>query len=451
MFHYPTSYRCYTLAKIGFGSAYLWFVLDFFRIHVAVWNQLAPLLSDPAQITFSGIPFLDVYLRQLAIFVSGKSMVWFFLFSAPIAVGIYLWGRCRWLQFAMGCWMSFSMVSLNSLVGVFNSTADIWVNFVFVIYGLTALICSNDEWEHHEPGFNRLKWHDNPTLASRYAWLAVWLQFIVYLFAGVNKLIYGWTPWTKGLALQNLAFDSSMHQFVRGMHVPYLISLILCYVTLFQRLVVPFGFFFKRSRLWSVLILVTMHVGYAILMSVNLFPVIGIASLLLILPPRKWEPALPIAEVPGRNSRKPKIDRGPLKLIPYVTIGVFSVWLFLESARLTVAHPEPWENKLMIVPVWRMFADGGVYAGGKWRFIIETPRGDIDETKVAIGMLPGLWRDRFYIDDIFHEILNKNTGPGSLPDKLAKATEDEYSQRQHLTNGDPTILNSGFDIYMRTN
>jgi hypothetical protein len=450
MFLYQTSYRCYTLAKIGFGLAYLWFVFDFFRIHVAVWHQLAPLLSDPSQITFSGSRFWDVYFRQLAICVSGKAMVWLFLFSAPIAVGIYLWGRCRWLQFGMGCWMSFTMVSLNSLVGVFNSTADIWVNYVFIIYSLTALICSNDEWENHEPGFDRLKWHHNPTLVSTYAWLAVWLQFIVYLFAGVNKLIYGWTPWIKGFALQNLAYDSSMHQFVRGMHVPYVVSLILCYVTLFQRLVVPFGFFFRRFRLWSVLILGTMHIGYAILMSVNLFPVIGIASLLLIVPPRKWESALPIAKKLERNKARVKIGCRALKLIPGAIVGVFSVWLFLESARLTVAHPEPWENKLMIVPVWRMFADGGANAGGEWRFIIETPHGDIDETKMASGLLPGLWRDRFYIDDIFHEILNKNTGPGSLPEKLAKATEDEYSRNQRLINGDPTILNSGFDIYLRS-
>src|SRR6202012_3389958 len=102
----------------------------------------------------------------------------------------------------------------------------------------------------------------------------------------INKLVDGWTPWTTGVALQNLAIDSSMHDFVRGTHVPYWLSLILCYVTLGQRLVVPFGFFLKRYRIWSVLILGTMHIGYAILMQVNLFPVVGIASLLLILPAR---------------------------------------------------------------------------------------------------------------------------------------------------------------------
>ncbi len=41
MFRYLTSYRFYTLAKIGFSLAYLWYVADFFRIHNAIWNQLS--------------------------------------------------------------------------------------------------------------------------------------------------------------------------------------------------------------------------------------------------------------------------------------------------------------------------------------------------------------------------------------------------------------------------
>src|SRR5580658_2174005 len=182
--------------------------------------------------------------------------------------------------------MSFSMISLNCLVGVFSSTVDVWVNLVFVIYGLVALVSPADEWEKSEAGLSLARWRDDPQLASAFAWLVVWLQFLVYFFAGVNKLVLGWVPWTTGVALQNLAIDSSIHDFARGTHVPYWISLVLCYVTLIQRLVVPFGFFFMRYRFWSVLILGTMHVGYAILMNVNLFPLIGIASLLMILPPR---------------------------------------------------------------------------------------------------------------------------------------------------------------------
>jgi hypothetical protein len=93
MFRYLTSYRFYTLAKIGFGVAYLWFVSDFFRIHVAIWNQLSLLLPDPRNIVLSGDPRLDVVLRGVATFLSGKAMVWTFALSSPVAAGLFLWGR----------------------------------------------------------------------------------------------------------------------------------------------------------------------------------------------------------------------------------------------------------------------------------------------------------------------------------------------------------------------
>ncbi|HEX3857530.1 MAG TPA: HTTM domain-containing protein [Verrucomicrobiae bacterium] len=446
MFRYLTSYRFYTLAKIGFGVAYLWYIWDFFRIHIAMWDQLSLLLSDPSDITFSGNSQLDVYLRRAAIFVSGKTMVWVFFLISPLAAGLYVWGRHKWLQFAVGCWMSFSMISLTALVGVFTSTADIWLNYILITYSLTALICPADEWEKCESGFSVAGWRNNPVLASTFAWLVVLLQFSVYFFAGINKLIDGWVPWTMGTALQNLAFDSSMHEFVRGTHVPYWISLILCYVTLLQRLVVPFGFFFMRSRIWSVLILGAMHIGYAILMYVNLFPLVGIASLLMIWPPR----ILPLPQPSQPNRKKKIVPRNKqATLVQSAAICLFSLWLLLESTRLTIADPMPWENKLMAVPAWRMFADGGKWAGGKWRLIFETPQGEVDATDMACQPLPHLWRNRFYIDTIFHELLNKNTGPGSLADRLLQATEKTYRDRQLRMNGNPVVLDAGFDIIYR--
>jgi Vitamin K-dependent gamma-carboxylase len=446
MFRYPTSYRFYTLAKIGFGLAYLWYIWDFFRIHVAIWNQLSLLLSDPSDIIFSGNPSLDVFLRRIAIFLNGKVIVWMFVLTSPLAVGLYLWGRNKWLQFAVGCWMSFSMISLTALVGIFTSTVDIWVNLAFVIYSLIALTSPADEWEKCESGLSLARWRDDPSLASAYAWLIVLLQFAVYFFAGVNKLIYGWKPWTTGVALQNLAFDSSMHEFVRGANVPYWLSLILCYITLLQRLVVPFGFFFRRYRFWSVLILGTMHIGYAILMYVNLFPLIGMASLLIILPPRTW-PGLRVSAKAAPSGGKIVSSRSQTPLVQNIVIGLFSLWLVIESTRLTLFGAMPWENKLMVVPAWRMFADGGIFAGGKWRLILVTPHGKIDATDIALQALPHLWRDRFYIDAIFHDLLNKNTGPGSLVDRLIQSTEKMYRDRQIQLNESPVILNVGFDLY----
>ena len=94
-----------------------------------------------------------------------------------------------------------------------------------------------------------------------------------------------------------------------------------------------------------------------------------------------------------------------------------------------------------------MFADGGISSGGKWRLILETPQGQVDATDISLQLLPHLWRDRFYIDTVFHDLLNKNTGPGSLVDKLLQATEKMYRDRQLRLNGDPVVLNAAFDLY----
>lgn len=447
MFRYLTVYRWYALAKAGFSAAYLWYVVDFFRIHCAIWHQLSSLLADPADISFSGLPQWDVFLRRAAVLVSCPAMVWVFLLLSPVAAGLFLWGRRKWVQLAVGCWMCFSMLSLTSLIGVFNTTADIWLNYVFVFYSLAALVCPAAEWDKNEPGFSLAAWRENPAFTSTFAWLAVLLQFCVYFFAGVSKLVIGWAPWTSGVALQNLAFDSSMHEFVRGTHVPYWLSLILCYVTLLQRLVVPFGFFLRRGRFWSLLILGSMHIGYAILMYVNLFPLVGLASLLLVWPPRNP----PVLRSTSRRAAAEKMVLRPSRPASArnIVVGLCSLWLLVASVRLIVFRPWPWENKLMIVPEWRMFADGGVTAGGKWRVLLRTPQGTIDATEIPMQMLPHVWRDRFYLDTIFHDLLNRNIGPGSLVDRLLQATEKMYRARQLQSNGDPVILDAGFEIYRR--
>jgi hypothetical protein len=331
--------------------------------------------------------------------------------------------------------MSFSMIALNSLLGVFSSTVDVWVNLNFVLYALVALATSAEAWDDFEPGLSPARWRADATLNSSFAWLVVWLQFLVYIFAGVNKLVLGWAPWTSGAALQNLAIDSSMRDFVRGVHVPFWISLVLCYVTLLQRLVVPFGFFFRRGRFWSVLILGTMHLGYALLMNVNLFPLIGIAALIMIWPPRRTDtPPAPA-------------DRPSTGWVAKAAIGLAAVALTLESARLTHFAALPWENKLMITPGWRMFADGGAAAGGEWRLILASPRERSDGTGIALEALPHLWRDRFYINNIYNELLNRNLGPGSLVDRLGRGTRILYRQRAIAQRFAPTGVQVGFELY----
>jgi hypothetical protein len=451
MFRYRTSYRFFSLAKIGFGLAYLWYIWDFFWIHSALWHsQLGLLMIRATDPVFSGDPDLDAFLRPIALFLDGKAVVWIIFLASPLVAGLYLWGRRRWLQFAVGCWMSASLIAMTALVDFFHSTADVWVNFVFIAYCLTALVSSNEEWEKYESGFSLSKWKADPILASTYASFVVVVQFSVYFFAGVNKLVDGWDPWTKGLAIQNLmAFDNSVHEFARGIHVPFWLSLVLCYVTLFQRLVVPFGFFFKRYRMWAVLILGTMHIGYAILMYVNLFPLIGISCLLMIWPPRT-------SLEPQTSSRKQQKIKKALKqsyqstFVQGAVVCLFTVCLIGECIRLTNSYAAPIERTLLAVPNWRMFANGGVPPAGEWRFFLDTPGGEIDATEISLQPLPHLWRDRFYVNAIYYDLLRRQVNPGSFVDTLVKATAKMYSEHQLQVNGNPIILGAHFNIVIKT-
>jgi hypothetical protein len=96
-----------------------------------------------------------------------------------------------------------------------------------------------------------------------------------------------------------------------------------------------------------------------------------------------------------------------------------------------------------------LFADGGVSADGKWRLILATPQGEVDATDISLQMLPHLWRDRFYIDTIFHELLNNHTGPGSLVEGLLQATEKTYRDSQLQLNANPVVWDAGFNLYHR--
>lgn len=437
MFCYLTSYRFYTLAKLGFGLAYLWFIGDFLRIHFAYWHGLDSLLEGSSNQSPFPAPALIGTLSLLS----------------PFAVLLYLWGRNRWLQFAVGCWMSVSMALMVLRVGIFCSTADIWLNYSLLTYSLAALVCPRHEWSRREPGFSLKMWRDNPIIGSTYAWLVVLVAFTVYLFAGINKLIDGWEPWTTGVALQNLAFDSSMHDYDRGIPVPYIVSLVLCYVTLFQRLVVPWGFYVMRYRGWAVLILGSMHLGYDLLMQVAIFPLIGISGLMMIVPPRKL--AVPLFSRPSLHQPRPVRSLlktfHPLSNFARGGMIIFTAWFLLESARLTIAEAATWEKHLALVPAWRMFADGGINAGKKWKLLILTPYEERDQTPRIVNMLPHLWRDRFYLDEVLHSLLKDRADqrdPESDPfvHHLVETDEKAYADEQRQLGRSPLIIRSHLEI-----
>ena len=94
----------------------------------------------------------------------------------------------------------------------------------------------------------------------------------------------------------------------------------------------------------------------------------------------------------------------------------------------------------------------GDLPGMKWRFLLLTPKGEVDATDLSLQSLPHLWRDRFYIDLILHNALafNQEQGggqPSQMLQRLFTATEKVYSEKQTNAHADPTILNARFATY----
>src|ERR1700735_4854085 len=104
MFTYRTSYRAYTVAKAGFGAAYIWYVSDFFKIHVTHWNTDFPIITAS-----EASP-----VNPLSAWLSGKIAVWTFFLLSPLVISLFLFAKRRWLQCATGFWAAFSMIALNS-------------------------------------------------------------------------------------------------------------------------------------------------------------------------------------------------------------------------------------------------------------------------------------------------------------------------------------------------
>ncbi len=199
-----------------------------------------------------------------------------------------------------------------------------------------------------------------------------------------------------------------MRDYALGIPVPFVISFVLCYVTLFQRLVVPFGFFIMRYRGWAVLILAAMHVGYEALMQVAIFPLVGISGLLLIVPPR--ELALPLFSRPSLKRDKRlrhylKSTAGkPPRLAQHLAIILAAAILLIGpivNIALTPNLPY-WTIKSGTLLHWTMFSDGGSQARLRLRvgLLVRDPRTGLsryDEvTNLPLNYLPETWRTRFY-------------------------------------------------------
>ena len=439
MFRYLSSYRAYILTKVGLSVAYLWFCWDFIRLNLALHQHLQELIPALATETVCIDPDINKILLAVLAFVSRLHVCWIYLCLSPAAVAIYLWGRHRWLQVGVAAWIWLSMVGMTARLSILMTTADFWLSWCFLLYIVAAFIAPSPQWQSSQPALQRDLWRDDPTISSQYAFLLVVLQFTVYFYAGVNKLIFGWTPWISGTALQQLMNDPAMYSYVHRITMPRAVSLVLCYITLAQRLIVPFGFFRMRFRFWSVVILATMHLGYEGLMRVAIFPLVGISCLLVILPPKRLALPLISKRKPDMSSKmvrkQAKKQQAYLDSIPsgaprrgqqLLAIAVLAL-LLVEPALMAANSDDPpyWNVKLATQLHWIMFADGGSQSNLRFKIreqVYDPVAGQMrldDMTDLPFRYFPPTWRSRLYEKAIFSKAVQ-----ASNPGKNYIATDD---------------------------
>jgi hypothetical protein len=455
MLRYLTSYRCFILTKLGLGIAYFWLCCDFLRLNVALQIHLQELIPELSKETFCGNSALNAILVRSLLFLSQPGACWIYFILSPVVVAVYIWGRFRWLQAGIAGWVWLSIAATAARVSVVMTTADFWLSWCFILYLISGVITPSGQWDVSQPSLRADLWRKNATISSEYACLLVVLQFTVYFYAGLNKLIFGWTAWTSGTALQDLMLDPAMHHYVRGLALPHLISLFLCYLTLAQRLIVPFWFFSWRYRRWAVMMLGLMHLGYEAVMQVTVFPLIGIACLLIVLPPRGL--ALPFfAKLPRKEARTRKscvsiVPRSSPSRLQRILAVTTVILLLAEPAILSYDSDAPpyWNVKLATQLHWIMFADGG--SQSKYRFKVRVEVQDPvtgqvhldDVTDLPISYFHVSWRTRLYEQAILRNALaaqHPGTGYVSTDEYLDNYVNTAVKLYKNEFSHEPNVL-----------
>ncbi len=422
-------YRNLVFFRFGLAITFLWFLHDFYVINQTKFldETFRNLIPAPTFESFCADPGWNHWLGQkFADLTYPPTFQWILLGAVPLAICFAL-GRIPRLS-AVG--ISLVMVLCGASAPLFQSSADSWL-FWAIFLSL---------WAPADPPLTIKNWRENPAVESRYVALAVFLSFTVYFFAGCSKLVLGGHQWLGGTALQNIAFDPSVREAFRGMIVPHWISLILCYYTLFQRLVVPF--FFYMSRPWqiaAIVILGTMHFGYNTLMYVSIFPALGLSFLLLI-------PTTSPHPYPTTVSRWFWLWRipGTTALVIMVVMPLLQV-ISRSSDKLSyMGHSLPRWTYAFYYPLrWEMFAYGGIRSRDDWQFlIVKNHKEVIDITHLIDRHLPPIWRTRFYHDSLDGDAYTL----WSVPNMTINRTELSFqiyvflSQNVYIAEGGPKAL-----------
>ena len=356
------------------------------------------------------LTFQVVYLRG-PLFTIPQITQWAPWLGAILGLGALIWTPGRRPLIALLALLHYA-VTCTSVHMYSTSEADSWVWLLALV-----LVCIPDDGAMTED-----------------FWVGVLklVGFLVYFFAGLNKAIH-W-EWWNGQTLLTIIRDPSVTKgpFQIFASMPK-VCMVLGWVTLFQRLVVPWGLFSSRVLVRRICagILVAMHISYMFTLDVGTFSWVGILYLSLFFFPNApskngyfhWPPA---------NSARlatASLFAGFLVLMPLLAFaGKFGFpGADLESAMT----PRGFGMR------WNMFAESFVKTP-LITYSIKTCSGQLlgDENVYwNFGSNTSYFRRRFLVRmmdyEIFSEASHGYTGtPGPLEEKLIQNFPEKIAERR---------------------
>jgi predicted DCC family thiol-disulfide oxidoreductase YuxK len=271
--------------------------LAFFRVFLAV-----AILAD----LYSYWPHLDAFFTDDGLYprreaMSGSSLVW----SLYYVSGHWLWALCLFIATALSalallfgyrtrwatvlCWIL--VTSLSKRAGMLNSSADMQLNLLlfwamFVPLGARFSVDSA-----------LTKEAQTENAYASVATLALMLQVAyVYVFGALLKVDPEWTE-----TFHAIYYSLNAHHFITPL-APYFalwpepLHWLTFYVYFLELLAIILLFSPMATaacRLAVLPLLVSLHVGFALLLSIGIFPLVSVTGLTVFVPGLFWNYLLP--------------------------------------------------------------------------------------------------------------------------------------------------------------
>ncbi|MEM6582091.1 MAG: HTTM domain-containing protein [Pseudomonadota bacterium] len=276
-----------------------------------------------------------------------------FIFSGLLAVLLILGYRTRWV--AVLSWLM--LVSVNNRNFLILQSSD---TLMLALLFWSLFLPLGARWSV-DAALDREPARTEKILSAASAALILQVLY-VYFFGALLKIGGSWTVDKDAvyLALHFSAYASSLGVWV-GEHLPLSVLRLLTnytwYIELIGPLLVLLPFYTARIRAVIVPGLMLLHVGFALLLTVGIYPYLSLTSLLILIPSEFWEYLRKRFETPQRLGLKIYYD-GPC-VFCYKTCRLLRTFLLSHSTpiRPAVDHADIQtlleEHHSWVVEDWR--------------------------------------------------------------------------------------------------